>query len=281
MTELPETYTFVDQINATLPGKRVRRAEAAHTPHGFAWYTGDPASYDGILSGKTVTQADVLGGALRVHLDDRTLLLSAPPRYHAPGAKLPEKHQLLLEFDDGSAMTCSVLMWGSMFLYHKGTEETSLPDDYTLSFKPNPYDDAFTLEYFLDMAHACPGKLSVKALLATEQRISGFGNGCLHDVLWTARLNPRRRISETTEEQLIALYHALMAVMGEMRAKGGRDTERDLFGKNGGYRTICSSKHSDDPCPSCGGFILREAYLGGNVYYCPVCQPYEKKKGRG
>jgi len=25
-------------------------------------------------------------------------------------------------------------------------------------------------------------------------------------------------------------------------------------------------------CPACGGKIVREAYLGGNIYYCPECQ---------
>ena len=27
-----------------------------------------------------------------------------------------------------------------------------------------------------------------------------------------------------------------------------------------------------NPCPNCGHEIVREAYLGGTVYYCPVCQ---------
>lgn len=278
MTELPEVVTFVDQINSTLIGKRVLRAEAAHTPHGFAWYTGDPASYDGILSGKTITGADMYSGGLRMHLQDETLTLGAPPRYHEPGKKLPDKHQLLLEFDDGSAMTCSIVMWGSLFLFKKGTDEESVPDNYTLSFKPTPYDEGFTKEYFFEMMRSCPEKMSVKALLATEQRIPGLGNGCLQDILWNARLNPRTRIAEITNTQAETLYDAVMSVLRAMREGGGRDTEKDLFGNYGRYRTVCSAKHANDPCPSCGGFIRREAFLGGNVYYCPVCQPYEKKK---
>ena len=27
------------------------------------------------------------------------------------------------------------------------------------------------------------------------------------------------------------------------------------------------------PCPACGSGLVREAYMGGNIYYCPVCQP--------
>lgn len=278
MTELPETCTFVDQVGAALTGKRVRRAEANHSPHGFAWYTGDPASYDGILSGKRITGASLYSATLRVHLEDEALILGAPPRYHEAGAKLPAKHQLLLEFDDDTAVTATVVMWGGIYLAKLGAEKEGIPEGWHTSSRPGPYDKAFTEEYFLGMARACPDKLSVKALMATEQRIPGLGNGCLHDILWTARLNPRRPLSETDDDQLRALHRAAVGVMADMRAKGGRDTEKDLFGKPGGYKTILSAKRSDEPCPSCGGFIAREAYLGGNIYYCPACQPYERKK---
>ena len=54
---------------------------------------------------------------------------------------------------------------------------------------------------------------------------------------------------------------------------GGRDTERDFYGKFGGYETILSKNTVKNPCPNCGDAIVKEAYLGGAVYYCPGCQP--------
>ncbi len=54
--------------------------------------------------------------------------------------------------------------------------------------------------------------------------------------------------------------------------RGGRDTETDLFGMKGGYASILSRNTVGTACPRCGGTIAREAYLGGNVYYCPGCQ---------
>ncbi|HKM29634.1 MAG TPA: endonuclease VIII, partial [Bacilli bacterium] len=53
---------------------------------------------------------------------------------------------------------------------------------------------------------------------------------------------------------------------------GGRDTEKDVFGHEGRYRTKLSSKTYKDGCPKCGGAITKEAYMGGSVYYCPICQ---------
>ena len=58
-----------------------------------------------------------------------------------------------------------------------------------------------------------------------------------------------------------------------MRVQGGRDTERDLFHNRGGYKTILSPNTIKNPCPICGSRPVREKYLGGTVYYCPVCQP--------
>ena len=57
-----------------------------------------------------------------------------------------------------------------------------------------------------------------------------------------------------------------------MKDYGGRDTEKDLFGKPGGYRTILSSKTLTYPYRVCGSGLKREAFLGGNIYFCPECQ---------
>ena len=54
---------------------------------------------------------------------------------------------------------------------------------------------------------------------------------------------------------------------------GGRDTEKDLFGNTGGYKTILSNKTVNKPCPKCSSKIIKKAYMGGSVYFCPKCQP--------
>ena len=116
-------------------------------------------------------------------------------------------------------------------------------------------------------------KLSVKAFVATKQRIPGLGNGVLQDILFHARIHPKRKMDTLTVEEYEKLYGAVKDTLLAMTVKGGRDTEKDLFGCNGGYKTILSSKTKELPCPVCGGQIKKEAYLGGSVYYCPVCQP--------
>jgi len=117
------------------------------------------------------------------------------------------------------------------------------------------------------------GKLSAKAFLATEQRIPGLGNGVLQDILWTARIHPKRKMAELSDQAIDDMYIAVKSVLADMVAKGGRDTERDLFWQPGGYRTVLSRNTVDTPCPACGTTIRKEAYSGGAIYVCETCQP--------
>ena len=57
-----------------------------------------------------------------------------------------------------------------------------------------------------------------------------------------------------------------------LRMQDGRDTQTDLYGNAGGYKTILSAKTWKNPCLRCGSTIIKEAYMGGSVYYCPTCQ---------
>lgn len=139
--------------------------------------------------------------------------------------------------------------------------------------KPSPLTEAFDFEYFLRIFKEAKSICSIKKLLATEQRIPGLGNGVLQDILFRSRLNPQTKLSDMIDNQVESLFANTKSTLLEMTQKGGRDTEKDIYRNFGGYKTILSSKTFKDPCPRCAGPIERKAYLGGNVYFCPHCQP--------
>jgi formamidopyrimidine-DNA glycosylase len=271
MIELPEAVVLAQQITNTLGGKRIVRAVANASPHKFAWYTGDPATYPQRLDGKTVRDAVAYGNHVEIGADEMLLVISTPAKYHAAGTSPPKKHQLLLEFDDGSAMSCTVQMWGALLCF-PNDEDTALADYLIAKKKPSPLSDAFDRAYFDSLLTADGGNLSAKAFLATEQRIPGLGNGVLQDILWKAKIHPRRKMDDLSAEDTGVLYDAVTSVLREMTARGGRDTERDLFGQPGGYRTVLSKNTVGTPCPACSAVIEKGAYLGGSIYYCPGCQ---------
>lgn len=271
MIELPEASVIAGQVAETLGGKRITRAVANASPHKFAWYTGDPAQYQGLLADRTIRDATAYGNHVEIHADDLLLVISTPCKYHAPGERPPQKHQLYLEFDGGSAVSCTVQMWGAMMCFREG-EESGLPDYALARQKPSPLSAAFDRAYFGSLIDDQTPKLSAKAFLATEQRIPGLGNGVLQDILWTARIHPRSKLGDLSGPEIDGMYQAVKDVLAEMTARGGRDTERDLFGRPGGYKTILSKNTIDTPCPACGTAIRKEPYLGGAIYYCAECQ---------
>ncbi len=57
-----------------------------------------------------------------------------------------------------------------------------------------------------------------------------------------------------------------------MTKLGGRDTEKDFFGNNGGYKTVMSKNNAGLPCPACSSLIKKENFMGGSVYFCMECQ---------
>lgn len=263
--ELPEFHVVGRQIDQTLRGKRIERVVANSSPHKWAWFTGDPATYNDRLGGKTIKRAEGRDSHIEVFVDGSCLSITPPLRYHEDG-KVPKKHQLLLEFADGTTVSSAIQMWGSFYLYDEAKEK---PKD---EGKPSPLTEAFTRTHFKSLIDDEAMKTSVKGLLATKQRIPGVGNGVIQDIMWTARVHPRLPVAELASEEVDALFRAVKEVLRDMTERGGRDTEKDLFGRNGGYRTILSKNTLRGPCPACGGKIERKAYLGGNIYFCESCQ---------
>jgi formamidopyrimidine-DNA glycosylase len=272
MIELPEAIVLARQINETATGKRIKKVIAAQSPHKFAWYYGDPQDYHGLLAGKVIGTATNCGGLVEIAAGNAILLLGdgANLRYYSEGEKLPHKHQLLIEFEDGSFLVSSVQMYGGIWAFPDGSFDNKY---YRVSKeKTSPLADKFDRTYFDTLFSEKTEKLSLKAFLATEQRIPGLGNGVLQDILFNAKMHPKKKVSTLSKEEKEELLNSLKSTLSQMVVKGGRDTETDLYGRSGGYKTILSRNSADKPCSVCGTVIKKEAYMGGSIYFCPFCQ---------
>ncbi len=277
MLELPESRTIANQLNETIVGKTIEYSITAQSPHGFAWYSATPEEYDKTLKWRTVEATKSIAGFVQIELDGGWRLAfqdGVNIRYLENDSKLPAKHQLLICFSDGSCLVCTVQMYGGMILFQEGTYDNKY---YLVAQeKISPLTEEFNYKYFTSIWDAEKPTLSAKALLATEQRIPGLGNGVLQDILWNAKINPQTKLGNLSEEDRKRLYESLKSTLKAMERDGGRDTEKTLFGNPGGYPSVLSSKTVAYPCPRCGGGITRKAYLGGNVYFCEHCQPILK-----
>jgi formamidopyrimidine-DNA glycosylase len=275
MLEIPESTTIAGQLNKTLHGKTIYNVIINHSPHKFAFYHGDPAHYTTLLYGQVIGESVGIGAMIEISAGDRRIVFGdgANLRYFDRSDKVPTKHQLLLEFDDRSVLVCSVQMYGTVLAFMEGT----LENKYYLMAKekPLPLADSFDMTYFNKLRTVESGQLSAKAYLATQQRIPGLGNGVLQDILFHAGIHPKRKMGKIDKKEYIKLFHSVKNTLAEMTSLRGRDTEKDLFGRAGGYKTILSKNTVGKLCPVCGTAIQKSPYLGGAIYWCPVCQPLQ------
>lgn len=280
MLEIPECRVLAEQLDHTVAGRVVRSVTAGASPHKFAWFFGDPAAYSERLSGRRIDGANAFGGYVELRAGEMRIAYhdGVNLRFLDAGEKRPAKHQLLIEFEDGACLSASVQMYGGLGVFSDG--ENDNPYYLVAKEKPSPLSEAFGPAYFETLLRTAPlEKLSSKAFLATEQRIPGLGNGVLQDILWNAKIHPKKKMNALTDAQLAAMFASVKRTLADMTARGGRDTERDLFGCRGGYRCVLSKDTLGEPCPACGAPIGKQAYMGGSVYVCERCQPYEKPAG--
>ncbi len=273
MLELPEAKVIAAQLQGTVCNKPIREVTMNGSPHKFAWYVGDPADYAAFLVGQRFDAASSYGGQVELRAGAHRMVFNdgVNLRFHEQGTMLPEKHQMLIVFSDKSALSASVQMYGGLMGFREG--EYDNPYREVAMKKPSPLSAAFTEAYFADiLSDGKVQKLSLKAALATEQRIPGIGNGVLQDILWASKLHPKRKVSTLATEETTMLYNTLRGLLQQMVVDGGRDTEKDLFGHPGRYVSRMSKLHIDEGCYVCGSGIRKEAYMGGSIYYCPKCQ---------
>ncbi len=272
MLELPETIVIGTQIAAALTGAEVSRVSPPTKPHKFTWFAGDPKEYDTRLRGLRVAGGAGVGSYAEI-LFERGLRLGfsdgATPHLCESRSCAPNDYQLLVEFADGRALAVTVAMYGGIVLHDESYDN---PYYQKAVHSISPLSDGFA-SHFCAVFSNSKSTLSAKAFLATEQRFPGLGNGVLQDILLNAHVHPKRKIGTLSVEEQENLLASVIRTLKEMADLGGRDTEKDLFGNPGGYRTMLSKNTLATGCPLCGGPIVKEAYMGGAVYVCPRCQP--------
>ena len=273
MIELPEARTIAKDLRKEIVGKEIVDVLGNFTDHKFTFYYDDPTKYKEQLVGKIITGVTDRNFYVEIEIDDYKLIMrdGANIRYYNNQDKLPAKSKLLLVFNDGSCFNVTTSMYCFICVLNKNENYDNKYYELELA-GIGALDDKFTFEYFQSLLNDTTLKLSLKAFLATEQRILGIGNGVVQDILFNAKLHPKRKMKTLSEEDILGLYNAVRTTLTEMVAKGARDTEKNIYGENGGYKTILSSKNYKANCPVCKGAITKENYLGGSIYYCDFCQ---------
>jgi len=117
--------------------------------------------------------------------------------------------------------------------------------------------------------------VAVKLLLLDQKVWAGIGNIYASEILWEAKINPRKRASRLTRFERQELCEWVPNVLRRALDQGG-STLRDFVGadgRGGSYqREFRVYGREGEPCPRCRAPIRRIVQAQRSTYFCPRCQ---------
>jgi formamidopyrimidine-DNA glycosylase len=267
MLELPEVLNLSRQLEKELRGRTIASAGRGNSPHKFAFFKPSEEDVARTLAGKKVTAVRGDGKYIYFDLSPKALFSIAEMDgrilFHEKGAELPAKHQLLVRFTDGAALTATVGLWG--FFGVGGV----VPVDQSKTI--DPLGPEFTLARFERLFAEYPKpNHPLKAFLINRPRLRGFGNGYMQEMLFRAGILPTREVCSLDHDERKRLHRAVRGVLAEATRKGGSADTCDIYGRPGRYVRAVGAKVR--ACTACRTPIAKRSFLGGATYYCPRCQ---------
>jgi formamidopyrimidine-DNA glycosylase len=116
----------------------------------------------------------------------------------------------------------------------------------------------------------------VKAFLLDQRRIAGMGNIYADEALFRAKIHPLRPAGALNRAQWDALATAVRETLVAGLAAGGAtiDDFRDADGVAGAFQDeLLVHRRRGEPCPECGGEVVKFVAAGRGTYACETCQP--------
>ena len=275
--ELPEAKILAEQMNQELRGKQVKSIllKDCERLQRVGMMDKDLTSFNLLVDEKieTVTSR---GNVIHVKLDNGANLILGPEYggeifYHKTTKNVPKFH-LRVDFWDGTLLTVRLTSMGVI----QALKDDDLERSYVYkrdfdSTKLSPISKEFTFECFSKMM-ADHNKMLKTVLVGKDAILVGVSNSTFQDILYRARIHPKRKASDLNTEEKRSLYDAVRFVLEERIRLYGKDQFRDMYGKQGAYTAAMGPNMKEQTCPECGAVIEKLSLGGGHVYLCPVCQ---------
>jgi formamidopyrimidine-DNA glycosylase len=155
-------------------------------------------------------------------------------------------------------------------------KDSDLMNSYVFKRDFNPeilslIDKEFTFECFSKLL-ANNSRALKSVLVGKDAVVVGLSNSAFQDIIYRARLHPKRKASELDKDERKALYDAIRLVLRERIRLNGKNQFFDLYKKQGGYTPAMGPHMKNQNCPVCGTLIEQLSIGGGQVFLCPKCQ---------
>jgi formamidopyrimidine-DNA glycosylase len=125
-------------------------------------------------------------------------------------------------------------------------------------------------------------RAQIKPLLLDQKVVSGIGNIYVDEILYDARLHPRRKANTLSNEEWKELHAAILKNLAAGVEHRGTTVRlyKDVLNRTGEHQNYLRvfEKHGK-PCPDCGGKVVREKVGGRPTHFCPSCQLENWREG--
>lgn len=281
MPELPEVETIKEDLRELVVGARIEKAEVLDPG-----LVEQPSSEEFIrrLEGVRVTGARRRAKHLIVELDpgDSVVfqlkiggqLLLVPP------VKEPRTALMLVLYLDGDRRL--FLRDDTRFTRVRLLNAEELEERLS-SLGPEPFGEEFKgngVEYLREALSS--RRAQIKPLLLDQKVVSGIGNIYVDEILYDARLHPRRKANTLSGEEWSRLHAAILENLAAGVEHRGTTVRlyRDVLDRAGEHQNYLRvfEKHGK-PCPDCEGTVVREKVGGRPTHFCPSCQRENWREG--
>ncbi|MGA3191363.1 MAG: DNA-formamidopyrimidine glycosylase family protein [Candidatus Bathyarchaeia archaeon] len=276
--ELPEAKILAEQMNKELEGKRINSHHLRDYERlqKIGFMNKDIKSFNQLM-GRKIESVTSRGNTIRIELDAKLNLILSPEYggevfYHSHGATVPREFHLRIDFSDGTALTVRLTSMGGIHVLR----DDELMDSYMYKrdFNPDilsPIDETFTFNNFSKLLQD-NNKALKSILVGKDAVVVGLSNSAFQDIIYRAKLHPKRKASELNSDEQRALYDAVKLVLHERIRLNGKNQFSDLHQKQGRYVSAMGPNMRKQNCPVCHTPIEELSLGGGKVFVCPKCQ---------
>lgn len=276
--ELPEAKILAEQMNRVLKDKRIKgyHLRDCERLQKIGFINRDIKAFDQLVNRK-VESVTSRGNAIRMELDEGMNIILFPEYggevfYHSSGTAVPEKYHLKIDFCDKTALTVRLTSMGGIQVLKDAELKSSyvFKRDFNLEIL-SPVDEDFTFERFSKLL-AKNNKALKSVLVGKDAVVVGLSNSAFQDIIYRAKLHPKRKASELKSHEQKALYDAVRLVLQERIRLNGKNQFFDLHQNQGRYTPAMGPNMRKQKCPACGTIIEELSLGGGKVFVCSKCQ---------
>lgn len=277
--ELPEAKILSKQMSKELRGKQIWACQLQDYEklQKIGLINKNLSDFDRLAGGR-IESVSSRGNVIRMKLDNGMNLILAPEYggrilYHTKGRIVPAKFHFKLCFSDDTTLTVALTSMGVIHALKNNELENSYvyKRDFLSTVSSPIGEKEFTFEQF--SRNLTDKTVNIKsALVGKNAVVVGLSNSAYQDIIYRARIHPKRKASDLTESERRAVCNAIKFVVQKRIQSGGKTQFVDLYGKQGSYTPAMGPNMKEQACPTCGTRVENLSLGGGQVYFCPKCQ---------